>query len=199
MSGNDETMGLVLDALETVLMGLSLEQRRQALMDSVGLYEARGFVALARAIRERLEKEPQIPASPEAPLDLASARVTRDAPETLANFAHSVSFEESPGCGHPDCRAFILGVEAGRLSARLDAKPPEWSGTYHAENVSMLERVASAKGYSITVERSADPAWVFATYAPAAAPPRLALVPAASDLQDPSPLDPLHGDRQEDF
>lgn len=166
----------VMRTVERALDGLDAAQRRKVLEDSVALYSGQGREDLAQALRERLERE-----SPSEPASITTARITRDAPQTLAEFTSFISMEGSPGCTNADCRAYILGMEVGILTARLDAKPQEWNGTYHAENASMLERVAVAKGYSVTFEKSADAAWVFGTFTPKPPVPRLALVRATTD------------------
>ena len=64
-----------------------------------------------------------------------------------------------------DTLDFVLGYEAGMLFARLDGrKPKKWSGTYHVENRTMLQKTADACGYSVKVEESPDPSWIFATF-----------------------------------
>lgn len=80
-------------------------------------------------------------------------------------FRGFVSFEgRDETC--PTCvdAQFVLGFEVGLLHARLEAKPPEFRGTYHAENRTVLERVASALGYTADVTPSGVEGWVFATY-----------------------------------
>jgi len=63
-----------------------------------------------------------------------------------------------------DTLDFVLGYEAGMLFVRLDRKRKKWSGVYHTENRTMLERTALCCGYSVEIEESGDPAWVFATF-----------------------------------
>lgn len=156
-------------------MGMTWEQRHRALTDSASLYEERGLAAVALAIRQRVATETDRVGRVVGSME--TARVTRDAPETVAEFVRSVSFEDSGGCGDPGCRAFILGAEVGLLLGRLDNAPSEWNGTYHAENEEVLRRVADARGYDVALEHSADPAWVFCTFTPARKEPQLTVVP----------------------
>lgn len=163
-----KTVEDVMRVAELALGALNYAQRRRVLEDSISLYTEQGREDVVGALRERLEQEP-----PAEPASLAAARITRDAPETLAEFTGFVSLDDSPGCSSAGCRGCTLGMEVGILTARLDAKPQEWNGTYHAENAAILERVAKAKGYEAAFERSADAAWIFGTFTPL--PPRPAL------------------------
>lgn len=61
-------------------------------------------------------------------------------------------------------RAFVRGYESGLLVGRLANKPETWSGTYHASNRVMLERIAVAEGYTVTISCSTDPTWVYADF-----------------------------------
>ena len=63
----------------------------------------------------------------------------------------------------PD-RAFVRGYESGLLVGRLANKPETWTGTYHASNRVMLERIAAAEGYTVAISRSTDPTWVYAYF-----------------------------------
>jgi hypothetical protein len=161
------------DVEDGIMAGLEVEQVRQ-----LAAHAANRLMMTVDSYAHEQGKEEARP----APANLAAARIAKEAPETLAEFAPSVSYEGSPGCEHEDCRAFILGVEVGRLGARLDAKPLEWRGTYHAANREILTRVAAASGYSANFEESGDKAWLFATFRPMPAAPRLAL--AKSDASE---------------
>lgn len=66
-------------------------------------------------------------------------------------------------------RAFVRGYESGLLVGRLANKPETWAGTYHASNRVMLERIAVAEGYTVTISRSTDPTWVYADFTKRAA------------------------------
>lgn len=80
-------------------------------------------------------------------------------------FGPLVSFESRPTeCATCGNREFVLGFEVGLLHARLEAKPPEFSGTYHAPNRTMLEREAKAMGYSAAFEATGFGEWLFATF-----------------------------------
>ncbi|MFA6046549.1 MAG: hypothetical protein WC718_16310 [Phycisphaerales bacterium] len=89
------------------------------------------------------------------PVSLSSERAKRDG--TAAEFRQFIAF--------PDDRdGFVEGYEMGCLFARLDAKPEQWSGTYHAGNAEMIRRTAAACGYEVEIESSGDAAWVFVTF-----------------------------------
>ena len=66
----------------------------------------------------------------------------------------------------PTCEdvEFVRGFEVGLLYARLEAKPPEFRGTYHTENRTVIERVAAAHGYTVEFTPSGGEGWLFATY-----------------------------------
>lgn len=189
----------ILTAQEAVLEPLNHEQRVRVLDSSVTLYERDGRQDVAEAIRKRRAREATMcpnraasvgPVAVECPhgfdscptcdgcshkepVSLAAERVARKTPDTLVAFMPLVSFEGRGGCSAEACPDFVLGWEAGQLSARLDARPEEWSGTYHAANSIMLERIAAARRYSVETAPSGDPLWVFATFRPL---PRLSLV-----------------------
>jgi len=59
---------------------------------------------------------------------------------------------------------YVDGFEAGLLFARLDARPVEWRGTYHARNCEQLTRVADSLGYAVEWETTSDETWVFGTF-----------------------------------
>lgn len=168
-----KTADEVTRAVEQALSGLTVALRLKVLEDSIALYMRDGRDDVVQALRARLAQEE----AKEPVVSLSVARITRDAPETLAEFAGFVSLEDSPGCTNADCRAYILGMETGILTARLDANPQEWNGTYHAENAAILERVANAKGYTVVFKPSGDMAWVFGTFTPLPPKPRLTVVP----------------------
>ena len=97
-------------------------------------------------------------------IDLEEARARRQA-ETGWNLV--VSFDGRPdACATCGDQQFVLGVEVGTLLARLETRPANWRGTYHAANRMMIERVAQARGYEAKVEASSDPAWLFIDFAP---------------------------------
>lgn len=76
-----------------------------------------------------------------------------------------VSFEErDETCPTCEDRQFVLGFEVGLLHARLEAKPPTFTGTYHTANRTVLERVATALGYASDFTPSGIEGWLFATY-----------------------------------
>lgn len=98
-------------------------------------------------------------------IDLETERARRAA-ET--GFHLVVSFDGRPNpCATCGDQQFVLGVEVGTLLARLEAKPASWRGTYHADNLVVIERVAQARGYAAKVEASSDPAWLFIDFTPA--------------------------------
>ena len=95
-----------------------------------------------------------------------------------AEFAPLVSFDGRPTeCGACGSREFVLGFEAGLLHARLEARPPEFRGTYHTANSEMLRREAEAMGYDVALKSSGDAAWVYATFAKRVPRRRLGIVP----------------------
>jgi hypothetical protein len=111
------------------------------------------------------------------PISLTARRMAKEQREAPTTHALLISFEaRGAECVTDGCRDFVLGYEAGRLDARLTARPESWDGTYHTVNLDMLLRVAEAHGYVCSVERSADPAWVHLAFVPAPRP-RLALLP----------------------
>jgi hypothetical protein len=115
----------------------------------------------------------------DVPISLAQRRIARDSPDDMATFEPILSFEGRSSECKAECKDFVFGYEAGLLGARLDARPTHWTGTYHAENLDMLRRVADAKGYSCIVEPSGDPCWAFISFEPKPEQPRLKLVPKA--------------------
>lgn len=89
------------------------------------------------------------------PIDLNEKRARRRG--TVDSFGIAVEFDR-------DSEDFVLGVEVGILLIRPEARPPTWRGTYHAENRTMLERVARSAGYSVEILDSGAEGWVFADF-----------------------------------
>lgn len=103
-------------------------------------------------------------------------------PAQQATFAPLVSYEGRPGaCPTCDGREFVRGAETGLLGARLEAKPPKWSGTYSTDNLVVLTREATAAGYVVEWTASSDPTWTFGTFTPKPEAPRLRLISAESE------------------
>lgn len=95
-----------------------------------------------------------------------------------AEFRPTVSFDgRAAECSTCGAKEFVLGFEAGLLSARLEASPSEFRGTYHSSNADMLERIAGALGYFSDFSASGDPLWTFATFTKSAPKKRLSVVP----------------------
>lgn len=86
---------------------------------------------------------------------LATKRAEADG--TAAQFRPLIEFPD-------DSAGFVLGYEAGLLFGRLDTKPETWAGTYHADNAEMLQQTAKTCGYTVKIEPSGDPTWVFAEF-----------------------------------
>jgi hypothetical protein len=111
------------------------------------------------------------------PISLSARRIARDHPDDVTEFRPVLSFEDRRAeCPAAGCRDFVFGYEAGQLAARLDAKPERWEGTYHAQNLDMLIRVAESKGYEAAPRRSGDPTWLFVVFTPKPPEARLKLI-----------------------
>jgi hypothetical protein len=89
--------------------------------------------------------------------------------------------EEDAGSGYSCVLAFdtndtefVRGWECGQLFSRLQGLPETWGGTYHASNREMLRRIAESRQYSVEIEETEDPAWVFATFVRITKQPRSA-------------------------
>ena len=95
-----------------------------------------------------------------------------------AEYRPFISFEGREGaCPSCEDREFVRGYEAGLLYARLEAKPPDFHGTYHSENSDMLTRVAEALGYVAGFTSSGVEGWVFGAFTKKPAARRLSVVP----------------------
>ena len=112
----------------------------------------------------------------------APTPIRKPDPAQQATFAPFVSYEGRPGaCPTCDGREFVRGAETGLLGARLEAKPPKWSGTYHTDNLLVLDREATAAGYVVEWTASSDPTWTFGAFTPKPEAPRLRLFIAESE------------------